>query len=162
MTEIFKDVLNYEGLYQVSNLGRIKSLGNDKNKKEKILKNHKDKYGYEYTIFSSKGKPKRFLVHRLVGQNFIYNLNNFPCINHKDGKKSNNKVNNLEWCTQKENVNHAYRKKLIIKKLQKKDILNIRYLYKNKQYTKEKLSKMFNVCQRQIYRVIKKECWKYI
>lgn len=109
MREDWKDIKYYEGKYQVSNLGRVKSLGNNKSKKEKILKPGKNKFGYLYVILSKEGIHKNFQLHRLVAQAFIENPNNYPIINHKDENKLNNKVDNLEWCTQKYNINYGTR-----------------------------------------------------
>lgn len=109
MVEIWKDVVGYETLYQVSNLGRVKSLGNDKTKKEKILKLEKRKTGYLQAHLSKNGKTKLIYVHRLVAKSFIENPNNLEQINHKDENKGNNNVNNLEWCTPKYNINYGTR-----------------------------------------------------
>ena len=98
--EEWKDVENYEGLYQVSNLGRVKSLKDNNGKpREKIMKQGKTKNGYLRIMLCKNGKRERFLVHRLVANAFIPNPNNFKCVNHKDEDKTNNCVNNLEWCT---------------------------------------------------------------
>ena len=88
MAEIWKDIQNYEALYQVSNYGRVKSLsrvdskGNKRN--EKILKGRKNRQGYYDVALSKNGKQKFFRVNRLVAQAFIPNPNNYPCVNHKD------------------------------------------------------------------------------
>ena len=102
MKEIWKDIIDYTGLYQVSNFGRIKSL-----KKEKIMKQRKDKDGYLLIDLHKNSKKKTFKVHRLVAQAFIPNPNNLLQINHIDEIKQNNSVNNLEWCSQKYNVNYG-------------------------------------------------------
>lgn len=106
--EEWKDVPNYEGLYQVSNLGRIKSL-RDKNGKarEKILKLKLSKFGYYQICLCKNGKQKWYFVHRLVALAFIPNPNNLPQINHIDENKTNNYVENLEWCTSKYNSNYG-------------------------------------------------------
>lgn len=109
MNEIWKDVEGYEGLYQVSNLGRVKSLGNNKNRKEKIMKISKNKDGYLYIDFHRNGKHKKFLIHRLVAQTFLDNPNNLPQVNHKDENPTNNSVDNLEWCNSKYNNNYGTR-----------------------------------------------------
>ena len=98
MKEIFKNIKGYENLYQISNLGRVKSLGNTKKRKEKILKPRKVKCGYLIIGLYQQGKRKDYLIHRLVGQHFIENPNNFQELNHKDEDKTNNCVSNLEYC----------------------------------------------------------------
>lgn len=115
MEEIWKDIKGYEGLYQVSNLGRIKSLqritvgkkyGIHK-LKEKILK--EGKCGkYNIVILRKNGKNKTLYVHRLVAKTFINNSNNYPEINHKDGNTTNNNKENLEWCNRSYNIKHSY------------------------------------------------------
>lgn len=102
--EIWKDILGYEGLYQVSNFGRVKSF---KFGKERILKPGTNKYGYLIVILCKNGKVKHFYVHRLVAEAFIPNTHNYPCVNHKDECKTNNNVNNLEWCTYTYNNNYG-------------------------------------------------------
>lgn len=108
--EIWKDIPDYEGLYQVSNLGRIKRIlflnYNSRKRKEKILKKVIDKDGYYKVSLSKNNKVKNYFVHRLVAKAFILNPNNCPIINHKDENKKNNCVNNLEWCTIKYNTNY--------------------------------------------------------
>lgn len=113
--EIWKDVHGYEGIYKISNLGRILSLsrfihyvsGNHKYSKDRILKNHLFKNGYYYVSLSKNKMAKRFLLHRLLAEHFIPNPNNYPCINHIDTDQTNNSLHNLEWCTHKQNMEHA-------------------------------------------------------
>lgn len=113
MKEIWKDIRNYEGLYQISNLGRIKSISRKvrcknykREVKEKILKLNKNK-NYMQIALSKNCICKTFLVHRLVAETFIENPKNLLEVNHKDGNKHNNSVNNLEWCSRIENMRHA-------------------------------------------------------
>lgn len=94
MEETWKDIKDYEGMYQVSNLGRVKSL-----KKNIILKMNKCSSGYYNVSFWKNGKEKKKLIHRLVAEAFLDNPDNLPVINHKDENKTNNSVENLEWCT---------------------------------------------------------------
>ena len=108
--EIWKDVVGYEGLYQVSNLGRLisceKKVGNGHifPRKEKVL--IKKRSGYLGTsIVDAKGVSKNVLIHRLVAFAFIPNPNSYPQIDHIDGDKENNCVDNLRWCTPKQNIN---------------------------------------------------------
>lgn len=104
MQEIWKDIDNYIGKYQISNLGRVKSLPrNGTICSERILKIQKDRKGYSYVSFHK----KKFKVHRLVAQAFIPNLENKPQVNHIDGNKQNNNINNLEWATAQENIQHS-------------------------------------------------------
>lgn len=105
--EIWKDISGYEGKYQISNLGRVKRLGNNKTKKEKIKIPAKNKDGYLRVNLYKEGKYKTFTVHRLVAEAFIQNPNNYPCVNHKDENPSNNNVDNLEWCDYKYNSNYG-------------------------------------------------------
>lgn len=119
MQEVWKDIIGYEGLYQVSNLGRVKSLqrvvkrtnGRPYTAKEKILGQFysgRDK-DYLKSYLSKNGKKKSYQIHRLVAIAFIPNVQNKPQVNHIDGNKSNNNILNLEWCTNSENQIHAYR-----------------------------------------------------
>ena len=101
MTEVWKDVKNYEGLYQISNLGNVKRISSGKR-----LKPYNRK-GYIRVALSKDDTTKHIDIHRLVAQAFIPNPENKPEVNHIDGDKSNNEVSNLEWCTRKENMNHA-------------------------------------------------------
>lgn len=103
--EEWKPVVGYEGIYEVSSLGRVKSLNYNHTKQEKILKQNKNKDGYLYVNIHKQGKGKNFTVHRLVANAFIPNPNIYPCVNHKDEDKTNNCVSNLEWCDVKYNTN---------------------------------------------------------
>ena len=112
--EEWKDIKNYEGLYQVSNLGNVKSLERNKSNgkglvkiDEKILTQNITNWGYCKVALYKNGARKYYKVHRLVAEAFIPNPNNKEQINHIDGNKLNNNVNNLEWNTRIENMNHA-------------------------------------------------------
>lgn len=110
--EIWKDIINYEGYYQISNKGRVKSLDRiiincnniNQSLKGNILKERIDGSGYSYVELHKNNKYSIFKIHRLVAQAFIPNVNNLPFINHKDENKQNNFVENLEWCTQSYNI----------------------------------------------------------
>ena len=107
MIEIWKDVPGYEGLYQVSNYGRVLSLYRYRKKSQNILKTFTRKTGYIAVTLQKNGKRETKLVHQLVALCFIDNPNNYPIINHKDENPSNNRVDNLEWCTHKYNSNYG-------------------------------------------------------
>lgn len=105
MKEIYKNIPGYNGKYQVSNLGNVRSLYHSE---PRILKQiNRDKYGHKNVELYKDGVRKKFLVHRLVAEAFIPNPDNLPCINHKDENPANNEVSNLEWCTNKYNVQYS-------------------------------------------------------
>ena len=104
--EIWKDIEGYKG-YQVSNLGRIKSLNYRGTGKEAILFQTQNKSGYMQTMLCKDGKQKACRVHRLVAQAFVPNYGNLPEVNHIDENKQNNTADNLEWCDRIYNVRYG-------------------------------------------------------
>lgn len=113
--EIWKDIIikkngviyDYTGLYEVSNIGRVRSLRDNHGKyRRKIMKCGHDTNGYCTVVLTMDGRQV-FLVHRLVANAFIPNPNNLPVVNHRDECKSNNCVNNLEWCTVQQNTKYS-------------------------------------------------------
>lgn len=163
MVEIWKDIKNYEGYYQVSNFGRIKSLqkwnGHNYIKCEKILNPYKQVAGNNYyrnvvKLIKNKNK-KDFKVHRLVAEAFIENPNNYKVVNHKDGNPLNNNVDNLEWCTQKYNSQHSLENELKInriKTIDREDLLELL----NNNYNYDEIAKILNVAKGTIFNYIKK------
>lgn len=138
MNEIWKDIKNYEGLYQVSNLGNVKRILFINNKvikpNEKVLKQNFDGKGnYKTVMLCKNGKKRRVTVHRLVAETFIPNPNNLPQVNHKDENKINNTVNNLEWCTVLYNNLYGGRASKIGKKARKR----VLQYNKNGEFVKE-------------------------
>lgn len=121
LVEIWKPVMGYEGLYEVSNLGRVRSLERWRNAKNgskslhkgKVMKNHYADNGYIRVLLNDGVEKKRHLIHRLVAQAFLPNPDNLPIVNHKDENKSNNSVDNLEWCDDKYNTRYSLAKPII-------------------------------------------------
>jgi hypothetical protein len=111
MQEIWKDILGYEGLYQISNYGNVRSLHWNHSNQIRLLTPF-DNDGYLRIGFRQQGKLKNHLIHVLVAKAFIPNPNNLPQVNHKDGNKHNNLVSNLEWISNSDNVKHAIRNHL--------------------------------------------------
>lgn len=162
--EIWKSVVGYEGYYEVSSYGEVKSVkrtitrsnGSILSIKEKLLKKDFTRHGYFRVKLSRKNNAKSFLVHRLVADAFITNGNNFPFVNHKDLDKTNNSSQNLEWCTHLQNIRHAVEKNRYGKLtphqvMQIKDLLKLhRQNILNKQqgpFPQRRLAEMFNVTQ---------------
>lgn len=171
--EIWKDVKGYEGLYQVSNLGKVKSLKRLCNSKfnskriikERILKSHKNTSGY-LSVVLCKNKSKSFTIHRLVLINFSC-LNKNKQVNHINGNKLDNRLENLEWCNSSENLKHAYLiglKKPMFKslnpmsKLNENKITEIRKLSKQKISNKE-IAKIYKVSTSLISKIINNQYW---
>lgn len=132
MDEIWKDIKGYEGYYQISNFGRVKSvertiiyIGRNQTSaefkmgkycNERILKTASNR-GYEIVTLGRNSRRATYQVHRLVAEHFIPNPNEYPTINHKDENKRNNRVDNLEWCTNEYNSNYGTRNQRIVEKL---------------------------------------------
>lgn len=130
--EIFKPIKGYEGLYEVSNLGRVKSLPkfhhtrfSGYTEKEKILKCRTDSYGYQMVALCKDGEQKNYLVHRLVAYTFLENPYKYDSINHKDENKLNNCVENLEFCNRYYNNNYGTRNKRISDTLKNRKRLEV-------------------------------------
>ena len=107
MEEVWKDIEGYEGLYKISNLGNVKSIYFNHTKNEKLLSPKLNNTGYLIVHLYKNGVGKFFQVHRIVATSFLNNPNNFTIVNHMDEDKQNNRVDNLEWCTHKYNVQYS-------------------------------------------------------
>ena len=161
MKEVWKDIRGYEGYYQVSNLGRVKSLQTKKYShikkcaivvmREKILKPHPDTKKYLLVDLKKDGKRNTQKVHRLVAEAFVPNDNNYPQVNHKDENKQNNCVENLEWCTPQYNLEYGTTRKRIAQGHMKKVIqISATGEIINKWDSIEETSKALNVCRNSI------------
>jgi len=163
--EIWKDIKEFEGIYQISNKGRLKSFKGDTN--GRVLSNKNSKGGYLSVILRYGDKRRYTRIHRLVAEAFIPNPLSKPQVNHKDGNKQNNRVQNLEWVTAKENVRHAVKHNPnIIKNMNKyNQLIRPRII---QQYTLEgkfvayywnakEASDATGVCQRNILQVANKD-----
>lgn len=183
MEEIWKDIAGYEGLYQVSNLGRVKSLDKYvntgiKNQEKrfisgKIIKQTSDKDGYLRVGLNINNSKKIFPVHRIVCLSFHENTENKPQVNHKDGIKFHNYEWNLEWSTLSENRIHAYNtglqnglnrrgEKSNFVKLTEDQILKIRSEYIPYKVKQKYLAEKYGVTQSAISAIINKKNWNYI
>ena len=151
--EIWKDIEGYEGYYQVSNMGRVKSLERKckcrsngiKTIQSKILKPGVVK-GYLRVNLRRNNKTKQYQIHRLVAITFLPNENNYPFVNHKDENPSNNRVDNLEWCTPKYNVNYGTARERLSKALKGKHSGEKHPMYgkQHKEESKKKMSERKN------------------
>lgn len=167
------DIKGYEGLYQISNDGKVKSLprqfGSIFRKKSIILKPKTDRYNYQAVHLSKDNKKSWPTVHRLVAEAFIPNPENKRMVNHKDGNKQNCCSDNLEWVTNDENVAHAVATGLVNNKgisnpknkLSESDVVEIRKL-RNNGYKCNEIAKMFNVNDRSISNITLRKSWVHI
>lgn len=163
MREIWKNCKE-NACYQVSNLGRVRSkttldsIGRKINGKYLNHQNINSR-GYCIIRFSFGGKLTSHTIHRLVAHAFLANPNDLPQINHKDGDKTNNCVDNLEWCDNRHNQRHAVDNGMKKTTLTQRQVEAIRYLYKNGNVTQKELAEDFEVVQQQISRIVRKERW---
>lgn len=167
---IWKDIKNYEGLYQINKKGQVRSFPRRGTACSKIyvLTPKIDKKGYNRYNLSKNGKRTDYLAHRLVAEAFIPNPNDYPYVCHKDGSKTNNAIKNLYWGTPKMNAQDAVKHGTSLKgernpatSLTKEDIIYIRKTA-IKGESKKVLAKKFNMNLRSIYRIINKKRWAHI
>ena len=166
--EVWKKIWKFEN-YEVSNFGNIKNTNFKRSGFEKIMKPTKNSKGYLLVSLFKNGKRNRFCVHRLVLESFVENIENKKCVNHINGIKTDNRVENLEWNTYSENTKHAFKNGLMknkfgenqhLSKLKKDNVLEIRENKDKLSY--RKLANKYNVSIFSIYSVIKNKTWKHI
>lgn len=172
MEEIWRSIVGYEGIYEISNLGRIKRILNGSGAMPgHILRPYKTNNGYFVVALHNNTIRKKFLVHRLVAEAFIG-----PCppnyeTNHRDGNRQNNRTENLEWLSKSDNNIHAL--KVLgrqtfrgethgMSKLTKEQVVEIRRLYATGLCTQYKLGEQFGVSQSTIGRITRNKGWKHI
>lgn len=162
--EIWKWIRGFEELYEASNLGNIRNY-----KTGKILSKSVDNCGYVVNVLYSKGTKKTFKSHRLIAGAWIPTSNNLLQINHINGIKTDNRVENLEWCTQSENMKHAYKNNLQIprtginhhgSKLNNYKVKEIRKLYKTGDFSARELGNKYGVKKTTIQALLENRTWK--
>lgn len=174
ITEIWKDIPDFENYYQVSNFGRVRGLARKDNLGRRInsrlLKTHRDKDGYSVVTLTKDKRVKSVKVHRLVAVAFIPNELSLPEVNHVDGNKSNNRVDNLEWCTHKSNHEHARKTGLICQngeksvnhKLTREDVnfIRTRCVKGDSDFGVVAMARLFGVSNATVSRIVNKTRWK--
>jgi hypothetical protein len=136
--EIWKDINDYESIYQINQKGDLKSLKRKTTGTftsiDKLIRKDLNKKGYYTYTLCKNGKSQRKLLHRLLAKAFIPNPNNYPCVNHIDGNPLNNDLSNLEWCTYSYNTIHGYEKNGRLnpnRKLKESEVIEIKEKLKN-------------------------------
>ena len=166
--EVWKDIPNCEG-YQVSNKGNVKSLSYSRTGKEGILKLCLCSMGYPMVSLGINGKMKSKRVHRIVAETFISNPEGKPNINHINGIKTDNRMENLEWCTQKENVHHSEKNGLAKhargekagrSKITKADAMEIKYGHQGMK--QRDIAEIYGVSQSHVCRIRLGKLWGHI
>lgn len=178
--EVWKDIKEYEGLYQVSNLGRVKSLdreitysdGRTTLHKGREIKTRVGNHGYMCALIYKNNKPKQILIHRLICEHFVEPPSNEKnIVNHKDGNKLNNDPSNLEWCDKRYNMVHAIDELKVSNvlgeensqsKLTEEQVLEIYNLAINKTYTQQKIADMYGISSGNVNCIKLQKTWKRV
>jgi hypothetical protein len=170
MKELWLDMVGFEGIYQISNTGRVKSLARKKGfifGRERIIKTPPHvKTGYPMLYIKYRGKKLALYVHRVVAQHFVLNPLNKPQVNHVDGCRTNNSADNLEWVTPLENVLHArdilHCDFSLGSKLCEEDVISIRSKYARGNITQKELGSMYDIGQDMVSKIINYIHWRNI
>ena len=181
--EIWKDIPNFEGHYQASTMGRLRSLNRSVNKKvgdEIFISSrtgrvfrlrYKKNRRYLSIRLSKDGNTKGYPIHRIIAITFIPNPENKPQVNHINGIKSDNRVENLSWMTSSENINHAISSglnKSVVGEnhgsciFKNEEVLKIRELYATGKYSYNDIGRMFNSNKCRIFEIVKRKTWRHI
>lgn len=171
-------ISDYEGYYQISATGAIRSLDRTVKRgrgglvviKAKDMIIQVDENGYNYVKLNKLGKSKSFKIHVLVAKAFISNPLNKPFVNHKDGNKNNNNVNNLEWCTQSENEKHAHKTGLKNHKgenhpnhrLTDEIVIAVRDMFENKGISQREIGRKLGLNYKTINKIVHRQRWAHI
>lgn len=151
------NIASFENLYTINKQGEIKRV-----ETQRVLKHHTSHHGYKYVNLTKNGKSKNYYVHRLIAMEFINNPYNKPFINHKNGIKDDNRIENIEWCTTSENEKHSYDmlgKTVANRQLNESDAKEIRVKYKCGEKTAE-LAKYYNVSSSVIWNILAGKSYK--
>jgi hypothetical protein len=174
--EIWKDIEGYDGRYEISNHGNVRnkgyvvedSWGRKRKIAKRVMKNSLDANGYFRVNLPIGGKAKVIHIHVLVCRHFVSRVYGKNSVNHIDGNKLNNHFSNLEWCTQRENIQHAFRTGLVnntgenhgYSKLTNEQVLEIRSL--EGQFIQKDIGKMFGISREQVGTILRRQQWKHI
>jgi hypothetical protein len=174
--ENWKEVVNFEGLYKVSNLGRVMSIKEQGGYRANmvrpmcrwlIMRASRGTHGYPAVRLMKNKKSHLLRVHRLVALAFIDNKQGKPCVNHKDSVRDNNNVKNLEWCTKKENTQHALKKGRLrnvhgrVAKMTEKNVKRLR-LYSSHGFTDSLNAYIFNISRENASVIRRRDSWKWV
>jgi hypothetical protein len=173
MTEQWKNIEGYNGDYQVSDMGRIRTRNNrwGVTDKYRILKQNKQRDGYHLVRLYLNSQQSDCLVSRLVANAFIPNPKNKKEVNHKDGNKSNNSASNLNWSTRSENMKHAFEMGLLNvrrgednnkSKLSEENVIEIRNTYAMGCFTQTEIAIAYNVTCANISEIVNYKTWKHV
>lgn len=174
VSEVWKEIPGFEGIYQVSNSGIILSV-----KRNKYRKIRTDKFGYSIIGLNKGGKQYQFFVHRIVAEVFIPNPDNLAEVNHIDGNKQNNRAENLEWCSHYENIHHAFDTGLMPRQLKPKKVerkrekgvkltaiqvaeIRSQYIHGDLTFGCKPLARKYGVTPATIRQIARREIWREV